>query len=53
MSSNLSDPAFWSRLQFGFTITYHWEATSTIAFGSPFGISFLSCQTSSLLVCSV
>ena len=24
MSSNLSDPAFWSRLQFGFTITYHY-----------------------------
>jgi cytochrome d ubiquinol oxidase subunit I len=24
MNSNLSDPAFWSRLQFGFTITYHY-----------------------------
>src|SRR5580658_2300633 len=24
MISNLSDPAFWSRLQFGFTITYHY-----------------------------
>src|SRR6266436_4376459 len=24
MSSNLSNPAFWSRLQFGFTITYHY-----------------------------
>jgi len=23
MDSNLSDPAFWSRLQFGFTLTYH------------------------------
>jgi cytochrome bd ubiquinol oxidase subunit I len=24
MNSNLSDPAFWSRLQFGFTLTYHY-----------------------------
>jgi cytochrome bd ubiquinol oxidase subunit I len=24
MDSNLSDPAFWSRLQFGFTLTYHY-----------------------------
>src|SRR5882672_11914290 len=24
MNSNLSDPAFWSRFQFGFTITYHY-----------------------------
>ena len=24
MSPNLSDPAFWSRLQFGFTVTYHY-----------------------------
>ena len=24
MSSNLYDPAFWSRLQFGFTLTYHY-----------------------------
>jgi cytochrome bd ubiquinol oxidase subunit I len=24
MNSNLSDPALWSRLQFGFTITYHY-----------------------------
>src|ERR1700760_2877314 len=24
MSTTLSDPAFWSRLQFGFTITYHY-----------------------------
>jgi cytochrome bd ubiquinol oxidase subunit I len=24
MSPNLSDPAFWHRLQFGFTITYHY-----------------------------
>ena len=24
MSSNLVDPSFWSRLQFGFTITYHY-----------------------------
>jgi cytochrome d ubiquinol oxidase subunit I len=24
MNSNVSDPAFWSRLQFGFTITYHY-----------------------------
>jgi hypothetical protein len=24
MNSNLSDPAFWSRLQFGFTVTYHY-----------------------------
>ena len=24
MNSNLSDPSFWSRLQFGFTITYHY-----------------------------
>jgi len=24
MASNLSDPAFWSRLQFAFTITYHY-----------------------------
>jgi len=24
MNSNLSNPAFWSRLQFGFTITYHY-----------------------------
>ena len=24
MGSNLSDPAFWSRLQFAFTITYHY-----------------------------
>jgi cytochrome bd ubiquinol oxidase subunit I len=24
MSSGLSDPAFWSRLQFGFTLTYHY-----------------------------
>jgi cytochrome d ubiquinol oxidase subunit I len=24
MSSNIFDPAFWSRLQFGFTITYHY-----------------------------
>jgi cytochrome bd ubiquinol oxidase subunit I len=24
MNSNLSDPAIWSRLQFGFTITYHY-----------------------------
>ena len=24
MNSNLSDPAFWSRLQFGFTLTFHY-----------------------------
>ena len=24
MNSNLSDPVFWSRLQFGFTLTYHY-----------------------------
>jgi cytochrome bd ubiquinol oxidase subunit I len=24
MNSNLSDPAFWSRFQFGFTLTYHY-----------------------------
>jgi len=24
MNSSLSDPAFWSRLQFGFTLTYHY-----------------------------
>jgi len=24
MTSNLSDPAFWSRFQFGFTLTYHY-----------------------------
>ena len=24
MDSNLSDPAFWSRFQFGFTLTYHY-----------------------------
>ena len=24
MNSNLLDPAFWSRLQFGFTVTYHY-----------------------------
>jgi cytochrome bd-type quinol oxidase subunit 1 len=24
MNSNLYDPAFWSRLQFGFTLTYHY-----------------------------
>jgi cytochrome bd ubiquinol oxidase subunit I len=24
MNSNLSDPAFWSRLQFGFTLAYHY-----------------------------
>jgi hypothetical protein len=24
MNLNLSDPAFWSRLQFGFTVTYHY-----------------------------
>ena len=24
MNSNVSDPAFWSRLQFGFTLTYHY-----------------------------
>src|SRR4030095_10137905 len=24
MNSNLSDPAFWSRLQFAFTLTYHY-----------------------------
>jgi cytochrome d ubiquinol oxidase subunit I len=24
MNSNLSDPAFWSRLQFGFTLSYHY-----------------------------
>jgi cytochrome d ubiquinol oxidase subunit I len=24
MTSNLPDPAFWSRLQFGFTLTYHY-----------------------------
>jgi cytochrome d ubiquinol oxidase subunit I len=24
MNANLSDPAFWSRLQFGFTLTYHY-----------------------------
>ncbi len=24
MNSNLSDPAFWSRLQFGFTVIYHY-----------------------------
>jgi cytochrome bd ubiquinol oxidase subunit I len=24
MDSNVSDPAFWSRLQFGFTLTYHY-----------------------------
>src|SRR5262245_12383015 len=24
MSSSLSDPSFWSRLQFGFTLTYHY-----------------------------
>jgi cytochrome bd-type quinol oxidase subunit 1 len=24
INSNLSDPAFWSRFQFGFTLTYHY-----------------------------
>ena len=24
MNANLSDPAFWSRFQFGFTLTYHY-----------------------------
>jgi cytochrome d ubiquinol oxidase subunit I len=24
MNANLSDPAFWSRVQFGFTVTYHY-----------------------------
>ena len=24
MNSLISDPAFWSRLQFGFTLTYHY-----------------------------
>ena len=24
MNSNLSDPSFWSRLQFAFTLTYHY-----------------------------
>ena len=24
MNSDLSDPAFWSRVQFGFTLTYHY-----------------------------
>src|SRR5262249_49120842 len=24
MNSNLSNPAFWSRVQFGFTVTYHY-----------------------------
>jgi len=24
MNSSLSDPAFWSRFQFGFTLTYHY-----------------------------
>ena len=24
MNANVSDPAFWSRVQFGFTVTYHY-----------------------------
>ena len=24
MNANFSDPAFWSRVQFGFTVTYHY-----------------------------
>ena len=31
MGSTFSNPAFWSRLQFAFTITYHYLATGGAA----------------------
>ncbi len=38
MNSVVNDPGFWSRLQFGFTVTYHYLFPQLTGFGVVSGV---------------